>query len=68
MCKCAKKDVLCKKGPCKFFAHADEDALDYCDKVFEKVSLSPPPLPMNHEELLLAFHRYSTSTNNSDAC
>ncbi|VDN29722.1 unnamed protein product, partial [Dibothriocephalus latus] len=33
VCKCEKTAVLCKKGPCKFFAGLDEDALDYCDGV-----------------------------------
>uniref|UniRef100_A0A0X3Q0X2 Uncharacterized protein n=1 Tax=Schistocephalus solidus TaxID=70667 RepID=A0A0X3Q0X2_SCHSO len=33
VCKCEKTSVLCKKGPCRFFARIDEDALDYCDGV-----------------------------------
>ncbi|KAL7062289.1 hypothetical protein AAHC03_01581 [Spirometra sp. Aus1] len=40
VCKCDKTSVLCKKGPCRFFARLDEDALDYCDGVLSRNAIA----------------------------
>ncbi|BHF58557.1 hypothetical protein SprV_0100150900 [Sparganum proliferum] len=40
VCKCERTSVLCKKGPCRFFARLDEDALDYCDGVLSRNAIA----------------------------